>query len=36
LQITGEWLIGLYGESGESSENWWDFSKIEVTSTRSE
>ena len=32
----GEWLIGLYGESGESSENWWDFSKIEVTSTRSE
>ena len=28
----GEWQIGLYGESGESSENWWDFSKIEVTS----
>ncbi len=29
----GEWLIGLYGESGESSENWWDFGKIEVTAT---
>jgi len=32
----GEWLIGLYGESGESSGNSWDFSKVGVATTHRE
>ncbi len=27
----GDWLIGLYGESAESSENSWEFSKVDFS-----